>query len=423
VIKDLQSLRIPAQVSLVISHALYADRTVGGPSLSGRRKLVYFDQTQNERGRIDTTYSELAKLLRDNDFDVEPYTEFMLLAKNLENASVVVFGCPNSSKLRPAEIDVLKRFVTSGGGLMLLSLSGGDRGLMNNMSQVSKGFGISFENTALRDERNNAGLPTMPIITDIIKHPTTQDVHDLLVPSSCTLSVTTKGFALANSADTGDPPKKPIVACAEAGKGRMMCVGSYEVFRRGMKHPGNKQFAVNAFKWLSGELTLVEPSDVAETEETKKPKAKTKAEEEADTISVETEKTLRRLVNAVFDLQKDIGKLDKQLSGVEKNLELLRDQFQDFAEKAQEQLGVMIPARQFKTEEENLAAEIEADIKALEKEVNSVRQLRDHVEERHSSGSMPKETYSEQTEKLNARLKSLEKKLDKKTRELEELLS
>lgn len=389
--------------------------------MSGRRKLVYFDQTQNERGRIDTTYSELAKLLRDNDFDVEPYTEFMLLTKNLENASVVVFGCPNSSKLRPAEIDVLKRFVTNGGGLMLLSLSGGDRGLMNNMSQVSKGFGITFENTALRDERNNAGLPTMPIITDIVEHPATQDVNDLLVPSSCTLNVTTKGFALASSADTGDPPKKPIVACAEAGKGRLICIGSYEVFRRGggMKHPGNKQFAVNAFKWLSGEIALVEPSE--ETEALmKKPKVKPK---EATAISVETEKTLRRLVNAVFDLQKDIGKLGNQVTGVEKNLELLRDQFQDFAEKAQEQLGVMIPARQFKTEEENLAAEIEADIKALEKEVNSVRQLRDHVEERHSSGSMPKETYTEQTEKLDARLKSLEKKLDTRTRELEELLS
>ncbi|MFX0044603.1 MAG: hypothetical protein ACFE8Z_02025, partial [Candidatus Hermodarchaeota archaeon] len=249
--------------------------------MSGRRKLVYFDQTQNERGRLDTTYSELAKLLRDNDFDVEPYTEFMLLAKNLENASVVVFGCPNSSRLRPAEIDVLKRFVTNGGGLMLLSLSGGDRGLMNNMSQVSKGFGISFENTALRDERNNAGLPTMPIITDIVRHPTTQDVSDLLVPSSCTLNVTTKGFALANSSDTGDPPKKPIVACAESGKGRLICVGSYEVFRRGggMKHPGNKQFAVNAFKWLSGEITSVEPSEAAVAEENKKPRAKPKAKE------------------------------------------------------------------------------------------------------------------------------------------------
>ncbi|MHA2159945.1 MAG: hypothetical protein ACXABE_13675, partial [Candidatus Thorarchaeota archaeon] len=104
--------------------------------MSGRRKKILFDQTQNERGRLDSTYSDLGRLLKDNDFDVESYTEFMILAKHLKDASVMVFGCPNSSKIRPAEIDVLKKFVKNGGGLMLLSLSGGDRGLMNNMSKI-----------------------------------------------------------------------------------------------------------------------------------------------------------------------------------------------------------------------------------------------------------------------------------------------
>ena len=128
--------------------------------------MIYFDQTQNERGRLDSTYSELGKLLRDNDFDVEPYTEFMILAKNLKDTDVIVFACPNSSKIRPQEIDVLKKYVQNGGGFMLLSLSGGDRGLMNNLSQISEDFGIKFDNTAVKDDRSNAGLPTMPIISD-----------------------------------------------------------------------------------------------------------------------------------------------------------------------------------------------------------------------------------------------------------------
>ncbi|MFW9844254.1 MAG: hypothetical protein ACFFEV_06750, partial [Candidatus Thorarchaeota archaeon] len=96
--------------------------------MSGRRRLIYFDQTQNERGKLESTYSELGKLLRDNDYDVEPYTEFMILAKNLKDADVLVFGCPNSSKIRPPEMTVLKNYVKKGGGLMLLALSGGDRG-------------------------------------------------------------------------------------------------------------------------------------------------------------------------------------------------------------------------------------------------------------------------------------------------------
>lgn len=393
--------------------------------MSGRRKLVLFDQTQNERGRLDTTYSDLGELLRDNDFDVEPYTEFMLLAKNLSNADVLVFGCPNSSKLRPAEIDVLKRFVQKGGGLMLLSLSGGDRGLMNNMSQISKGFGISFENTAVKDERSNAGLPTMPLISNIAPHPTTVDVNDILVPSACTLSVSENAKAIATTSETAEPSNKPVIAIAESGKGRVLCSGSYEIFRRGggLKHQGNKVLAVNAFKWLSGEVTVAKPSKVAESQrkdsdkESKTPKG-TKME-----TSPEIEATLRRLVNAVFDLQKDISKVTKETEKIEKNIEKLRNQFQDFAEKTQSQLGVMIPAKQFKTEEENRMAELEGDIKALRKEIDSVQQLRNHIEERHSAAAMPKETYEEQAKKLDTRMKSLEEKLAKREMELADLVS
>ena len=389
--------------------------------MSGRRKSIYFDQTQNERGRLDSTYSQLGKLLRDNDFDVEPYTEFMILAKNLKNVDVLVFACPNSSKIRPPEIDVLKKYVAKGGGLMLLSLSGGDRGLMNNLSQISEEFGIIFDNTAVKDEPINAGLPTMPIIKDIVAHPVTEDVEDILIPSACSLRLEGKAIALAITSEMADPARVPVVAIAESGKGRVMCVGSYEVFRRGggLKHKGNKILAANAFRWLSGEFQMTKPSSVVK-EQQKKEKQTAKVD---DSTSAEFEKTLRRLVNAVFDLQKDISKIKQQVGNVDSNIEQLRDQFQDFAEKTQQQLGVMIPAKQFKTEEEHQEADIETDIKGLMSEIKSVEQLIEHVEKRHTSGAMPEDAYSEQVEKLNARLLNLEKKLAKKQQDLAELKS
>jgi hypothetical protein len=389
-------------------------------NLSGRRKKILFDQTQNERGRLDSTYSDLGRLLKDNDFDVESYTEFMILAKHLMDASVMVFGCPNSSKIRPAEIDVLKKFVKNGGGLMLLSLSGGDRGLMNNMSKISSEFGMSFENTAVKDDRNNAGLPTMPIITDIIAHPSTEDVKDLLIPSACSLKVTGKATSLAVTSETADPGKVSVVAIAEPGKGRVMCVGSYEVFRKGggLKHKGNAAFALNAFKWLSGEVQMAKPSAVME-EQVKAERRKDPGKDTA--ASKELEKTLKRLVNALFDLQKDISKVKDQVSNVDKNVEMLRDQFQDFAEKTQQQLGVMIPAKQFKTADEAKTSTIEGDIKSLKKELKSVEQLRKHIEKRQTSGAMSQESFAEQVQKLDARIKSLQKKMDKKQKELEAL--
>ncbi len=386
--------------------------------MSGRRKKILFDQTQNQRGRLDSTYSDLGQLLTDNDFDIEAYTEFVILAKSLKEAAVMVFGCPNSSKLRPAEIDVLKKFVMNGGGLILLSLSGGDRGLMNNLSKIASEFGISFENTAVKDDRNNAGLPTMPIVSDLIAHPTTEDVKDLLIPSACSLKVTGKATHIAVTAETADPSRAVVVAIAEPGKGRVMCIGSYEVFRKGggLKHKGNATFALNAFKWLSGEFQTVKPSDVV------KGQKKTEKDEVASlAASAELEKTLKRLVNAVFDLQKDISKVKQQVSNVDNNVEMLRNQFQDFAEKTQQQLGVMIPAKQFKTADESKTSSIEADVKALKKELKSVEQLRKHIVQRHASGAMPKETFSEQVAKLDSRIKSLKKKMDKKQKELEDL--
>ncbi|MFW9982375.1 MAG: hypothetical protein ACFFE3_10725, partial [Candidatus Thorarchaeota archaeon] len=355
--------------------------------MSGRRKKILFDQTQNERGRLESTYSDLGQLLKDNDFDVEAYTEFMILAKKIKDAAVMVFGCPNSSKIRPEEIDVLQKFVKDGGGLLLLSLSGGDRGLMNNMSKISSEFGITFENTAVKDDRSNAGLPTMPIITDIISHSATEDVKDLLVPSACSLKISGNASPLAITSETADPGKVPVVAIAEAGKGRIMCIGSYEVFRRGggFKHKGNVIFALNAFKWLSGEMQMAKPSAIAKEQETDEKK---RGEDEPDsTVSVELEKTLKRLVNAVFDLQKDISKVKEQVSNVDQNVEMLRDQFQDFAEKTQHQLGVMIPAKQFKTADETKTSTIETDIKSLKKELKSVEQLRKHIEQRYESGA------------------------------------
>jgi hypothetical protein len=388
--------------------------------LSGRRKKILFDQTQNERGRLESTYSDLGQLLRDNDFDVEAYTEFMILAKNLKAADVMVFGCPNSSKIRPAEIEVLQKYVKNGGGLMLLSLSGGDRGLMNNMSKITDDFGITFENTAVKDERNNAGLPTMPIISDIVAHPSTEDVTDILVPSACSLRVTGNAKPIAITSDTADPGLAVVIAIAEIGKGRVMALGSYEVFRKGggLKHKGNSTFALNAFRWLSGELQMAKPSTVAKGQEkTGRSRSKQTASEDS-VVTAEFEKTMKRLVNAVFDLQKDISKVKEQVSNVDSNVEMLRDQFQDFAEKTQSQLGIMIPAKQFKTGDENKTASIQSDLKALKKEMKSVEDLRKHIERRRETGAMPEEAYTEQVAKLDAQIKSLKKKMDKKDKEL-----
>lgn len=389
--------------------------------LSSRRKRVAFDQTQNERGRLDTTYSQLGQLLKDIDYDVEPYTEYMIMAKKLEGIDVFVLACPNSSKLRPAEIDALRKFVQDGGGLMLLSLSGGDKGLMNNLSLLSKNFGIEFDNTAVKDDRDNAGLPTLLMITGLVPHPLTEEVSNILLPSSCTLRLSGKAVAIAATSGAADPSNQPVIAATEYERGRVICIGSYEVFRRGggLKNDGNEVFAANCFRWLSGQERLAKPSQVVAAQTKGGEERPLAAEGTRPGFEVEMDKTLRRLVNAVIELQKDIAKLADSTGRIENSIEGLRGQFQDYAEKTQQQLGLMVPAKQFRSEEENRIVEVQADIGSIEKEINSVRQLRDHIEQKLSAGTLTREAYDEQVEKLDERLASLDRRLADKKQELE----
>ncbi len=418
-----------AYTNLINDNGLHTTVQQQRVSHLSRRKRIYFDQTQNERGRLEGTYSALRRLLKDNGFDVEPYTEFAILEKSLEGADVMVFGCPNSSKLRAQEIEALLKYVEKGGGLMLLSLSGGDRGLMNNMSEVSKNFGIGFENTAVRDERSESGLPTMPVIEDLKEHYVTRDVHGILYPSGCTLEVKESAQAVAFTSTMAEPPSRPVVAVAEYGKGRIVCVGSYEVFRKGggLAHRGNKVFAVNAFKWLCREDATEEAAAAAST--TMAPSAttptaagttgtRTKTGAAAAGPTKEMEQALRRLVSTVFDLREDIGKLSARIEDIEGSIAALRDQFQEFAEKTQTQLGMLVPAKQFRTEEESRREEIEADIKALQSEIASIERLKEHIDKRHSSGVMSKEVYEEQAKRLEERIENLKERLQKKEEEL-----
>ncbi len=396
--------------------------------MSTRRKRILFDQTQNERGRLDSTYAQLADVLRDNDFDVEAYSEFMLIPKNLTGVDVLVFGCPNSSKLRPTEIDTIRRFVQEGGGLMLLSLSGGDKGLMNNMSMLSKDFGIEFENTAAKDERNNAGIPTLLLVRDIIRHPAIEGVNELLIPSPCTLRISGGATAIATTSPTADPPKAPLIAVAEHEKGRVMCIGSYEVFRRGggMKCEDNIVFAINAFRWLSADIRMARPSMIASPHTRLEPSDRTTTATATATpvtpapvVSTEIEHAIKRLVNTVFDLQKSITQLTGSVNQIGTNIEQLRGQFREFAEKIQQQLGVIIPTRQFVSEEEDKKTRLQEEIRGIEAEISAVDRLSEHITQRHAAGTMPREAYEEQIQKLKTRREELVKRLERKREEIE----
>ena len=227
--------------------------------VDGQFKLkIFFDETQKERGKINTNYSMLCDSLRSEGFEVEAYNDYPITEKALR-CDVFVLACPDGSKLAKTEIDAIINFVERGGGLLAISNAGGDRGLRTNLSEVLNKMGIDILSDQVKDDSNNEfNMPTHPVIKDMKEHPITRGVSEIVIVAGCSVrgSINMKGIAYTSP--VADPPNAPVVVAGEYKKGRVVAIGSYRLFSNygaGLNLRNNKTFALNIFKWLSRQDT------------------------------------------------------------------------------------------------------------------------------------------------------------------------
>jgi len=219
---------------------------------------IFFDETQKERGKINTNYSILRDSLRNEGFQIEVYDDFPISEKSLK-CDVFVFACPDGSKLAKNEIDALTNFVERGGGLLVISNAGGDRGLRTNMNEVLNRFGIEVLSDQVKDETNNEfNMPTHPVIKDIKNHPICTGVSEVVVVAGSSIRGSSNMKGLAYTSPAAEPPNVPIIVAGNFKSGRVVAVGSYRLFSNygaGLSLRNNKTFAMNIFRWLAGEST------------------------------------------------------------------------------------------------------------------------------------------------------------------------
>ena len=219
---------------------------------------IFFDETQKERGKIGTNYSILRDSLRNEGFQVEVYNDFPISEKSLK-CDVFVFACPDGSKLAKNEIEAVMTYVERGGGLLIISNAGGDRGLRTNMNEVLNQFGIEMLSDQVKDENaNEFNMPTHPIINDIKPHAITNGVAEIVIVAGSSVRGSANVKGVAYTSPSADPPNAPVVVAAEHKSGRVVAVGSYRLFSNygaGLSLRNNKTFAMNIFKWLAGKDT------------------------------------------------------------------------------------------------------------------------------------------------------------------------
>lgn len=219
---------------------------------------IAFDLSHKPRGKVDENYSELRDHLNANDFICYNYLETPILQDTLRNYDILCFICPDFSKISPNEVlEIVNWVKEEGGGLLLLSHAGGDRGRSSNLSELGEHFGIAFENDQVLDDMNNIGMENLPIITAahfIPPHPITEGINEICYRAGCSLTVVGGAMSVVYSNETSEPFSCPLICVSEQGKGRVCAVGSYEMFRDrtggGFQQGEHAELVLNIFKWL-----------------------------------------------------------------------------------------------------------------------------------------------------------------------------
>ena len=232
---------------------------------------IFFDETQKERGKINTNYSILRDSLRSEGLEVEVYNDFPISEKSLK-CDVFVFACPDGSKLGKSEIDALSDFVEKGGGLLVIGNAGGDRGLRTNMNDILNKFGIEMLSDQVKDEASNEfNMPTHPVINDVKDHPIGNGVAEIVVVAGCSVRGSTNMKGIVYTSPAAEPPNAPVLVAGDFKQGRVVAVGSYRLFSNygaGLSLRNNRTFAMNIFRWL-GRLDTGKAPSVAVKKETK----------------------------------------------------------------------------------------------------------------------------------------------------------
>jgi len=219
---------------------------------------VAFDESHKPRGKISSNYKTLQRHLESEGFVCQPFAEFPITQKTLTPYDVLVVPCPDFSKFSEQEISDINRWVREeGGGLLLLSHAGGDKGRRSNLSELAEKFGIIFESDQVIDEKHNCGMGNIPNIKDFVMHPITAGVTEICFRAGCSLTLVGNAIAVASSGEDAQPFSVPVIVAAQSDEGRVVGIGSYEMFRdriaSGFGESQHAKLTSNIFNWLVSE--------------------------------------------------------------------------------------------------------------------------------------------------------------------------
>lgn len=404
---------------------------------------VLFDETQKERGRITTSYSAVKGVLESEGFQCIRFVDFPITLDKLKDFNAVVFACPDQSKMQPSEIRAVLDFVSRGGGAVLLSHAGGDPGLRTNLNELAESFGVSFQNNQIFDERQNLGMENLPKITKFKDHPVTEGITELAYSAGCSIKIVGEAEALAITSRSAQPPDSPILAVSNYGNGKVVALGSYEIFRDrimgGLNTSQNIALLKNIFKWV----VIPSKTQAAPTIKTAKKEVEEEVIEQSashetalveervkpvlTTRPLEDKSKATQPISAAYTPQ--IDKLMGEVVTLRKRFDAFIDEFREFAKRVLTQGGkpletIMTTTRQISASSPLLTdVTMREELESLESKMRSLQTQLDYITKRYQAGALQKAEYAAQRAKLRGEMRTVQQQINALTGRTEALPS
>jgi len=240
-------------------------------------KAIGFDYSHNNKLVIENeTFTDFIQYLFNSDFKLGKI-EAGISYEKLNKYNIFIIGVPTTdSNLNPDEIEVLVKYVNDGGSLLLLNDKGGDYDNKNNLSELSKHFGITFNSDRLFDDKNFSKKSSHPIIKDFKKHFITKEITEIIHSSGCTLNIDksienekieVKAIAFSSEESSRhkyfdgndwveEPVQKvPVIGITHFGLGKVVALGNLSLFSSlqqsyGINAADNFKLVSNMISWL-----------------------------------------------------------------------------------------------------------------------------------------------------------------------------
>ncbi|MFW9827409.1 MAG: hypothetical protein ACFFEY_07460 [Candidatus Thorarchaeota archaeon] len=242
-----------------------------------KKIAIGFDYSHNNKLTIENNaFTDFIQYLFDSDFKLGKI-EAGITYEKVNKYDLFILGVPHlNSELDAEEIADLVQYIKDGGSLLVINDGGGDYENKNNLSELTKHFGIAFNSDRLFDNEFFSEDSSHPIIKEFSSHFITRDVSQIIHSNGATLTINkniedvkvdvnsiayssenASWHTVFNGEGWQDESKQhlPILGIAHYDLGKVVAIGNLSIFSSlnisyGIRALDNFKLVANIISWL-----------------------------------------------------------------------------------------------------------------------------------------------------------------------------